>query len=200
MIQKILRWVYRYRLVLVVFHADDPSLRQAGSNLRLHSTPSSTQGLRSQTVISPVEPFERILFIDLSGDFLNPSLEVGGRGRGVDRGPLFLWLLSSWFYRHREVALRESLLQFNTILSNSFSRPRILTDTRPSFSLQTWSSLYRWYLTGLAGFLVLNSTFTSSSPSGIITPMSAELGLSSEVATLTISMFLLGYCVGKLLN
>ncbi|CAO1618492.1 unnamed protein product [Sympodiomycopsis kandeliae] len=63
---------------------------------------------------------------------------------------------------------------------------------------QNWSRLFRWYLTALAGLLVLNSTFTSSAPSGIVPSLQAYFGFSQEVATLTISMFVAGYCLGPL--
>ena len=66
-------------------------------------------------------------------------------------------------------------------------------------SPQNWSELYRWYLTGVAGLTVLNSTFASSSPSGIIEGMRETFGFSQEVAILTISLFVAGYCVGPLL-
>lgn len=64
---------------------------------------------------------------------------------------------------------------------------------------KNWGVMYRWYLTGIAGLLVLNSTFASSSPSGIIPDMIAYFGMSREVAILTISLFVAGYCVGPLL-
>ncbi|KAI5122575.1 hypothetical protein M0805_004792 [Coniferiporia weirii] len=64
---------------------------------------------------------------------------------------------------------------------------------------QNWSKLYRWYLTMLGGMLVLNATFASSAPSGIITDLIKQFDLSTEVATLTISLFVAGYCVGPLL-
>ncbi|KAF5373371.1 hypothetical protein D9757_009768 [Collybiopsis confluens] len=62
-----------------------------------------------------------------------------------------------------------------------------------------WSSLKRWYLTLLGGMLVLNATFASSAPSGIAPALIEKFGLSEEVATLTISLFVAGYCVGPLL-
>lgn len=61
-----------------------------------------------------------------------------------------------------------------------------------------WGKLYRWYLTALAGFLVLNSTFTSSAPSGVVAGMIVTFGFSQEVAILTISAFVAGYCLGPL--
>lgn len=65
--------------------------------------------------------------------------------------------------------------------------------------IQNWGVNYRWFLTGLAGLLVLNSTFASSSPSGIVQDMEEYFGYSQEVGILTISLFVAGYCVGPLL-
>lgn len=83
------------------------------------------------------------------------------------------------------------------------SMPNPCTVTEPIVVLtpvpQTWSKLYRWYLTMLSGLLVLNSTFTSSAPSGIVTDLIVAFGFSIEVATLTIAMFVAGYCLGPLI-
>ncbi|EJD04165.1 MFS general substrate transporter [Fomitiporia mediterranea MF3/22] len=62
-----------------------------------------------------------------------------------------------------------------------------------------WSRVYRWYLTGLGGILVLNATFASSAPSGIARQLMQQFGFSMEVAVLTIALFVGGYCVGPLL-
>ena len=64
---------------------------------------------------------------------------------------------------------------------------------------KNWSVGYRWWLTALAGLFVLNSTFASSSPSGIATDLERYFGISQEVATLCIALFVAGYCVGPLL-
>ncbi|WVQ68469.1 uncharacterized protein L199_006677 [Kwoniella botswanensis] len=64
---------------------------------------------------------------------------------------------------------------------------------------KNWGVLYRWGLTGIAGLLVLNSTFASSSPSGIVQDMEEYFGFSQEVAVLTISLFVAGYCIGPIL-
>ncbi|KDN53529.1 putative mfs-multidrug-resistance transporter [Tilletiaria anomala UBC 951] len=63
---------------------------------------------------------------------------------------------------------------------------------------KNWSRAYRWYLTALSGVLVLNSTFTSSAPSGILAMLEKDLHMSQEVATLTIAIFVAGYCLGPL--
>ncbi|KII93810.1 hypothetical protein PLICRDRAFT_101527 [Plicaturopsis crispa FD-325 SS-3] len=64
---------------------------------------------------------------------------------------------------------------------------------------KTWSRTKRWYLTGLAAMFVFNATFASSSPSGIVLDMMKEFHMSREVGTLTIALFVAGYCVGPLL-
>ncbi|KAL1405775.1 hypothetical protein Q8F55_007448 [Vanrija albida] len=63
---------------------------------------------------------------------------------------------------------------------------------------KNWSIAYRWYLTTLGGILVLNSTFSSSAPSGITVPIIAHFHIGEEVAILCISLFVAGYCLGPL--
>ncbi|KAF7310808.1 Polyamine transporter 1 [Mycena chlorophos] len=62
-----------------------------------------------------------------------------------------------------------------------------------------WSRLRRWYLTALAGVLVLNATFASAAPSGIAVQLIEHFHMSEEVGTLAISLFVAGYVVGPLL-
>ncbi|KAB5589458.1 MFS transporter [Ceratobasidium theobromae] len=64
---------------------------------------------------------------------------------------------------------------------------------------KNWSRPFRWYLTALGGVAVLNATFASSAPSGIEGQLIKEYNLSTIVAILTISLFVVGYCVGPLL-
>ncbi|KAG9033819.1 hypothetical protein FS837_002381 [Tulasnella sp. UAMH 9824] len=64
---------------------------------------------------------------------------------------------------------------------------------------KNWSVGYRWYITGIAGLLVLNATFASSAPSGVLGQLIPEFHLSHTLAVLTISLFVAGYCVGPLL-
>ncbi|KAG8680413.1 hypothetical protein FRC11_002525, partial [Ceratobasidium sp. 423] len=64
---------------------------------------------------------------------------------------------------------------------------------------KNWSRPYRWYLTVLGGVAVLNATFASSAPSGIEGQLIKDFNLSTIVAILTISLFVVGYCVGPLL-
>ncbi|KAI0788630.1 MFS general substrate transporter [Abortiporus biennis] len=63
---------------------------------------------------------------------------------------------------------------------------------------QNWSKAQRWYLTALAGMLLLNATFSSSIPSGIVPHLMEQFGFSLEVGSLMISLFVGGYCVGPL--
>ena len=42
-------------------------------------------------------------------------------------------------------------------------------------------------------------TFASSAPSGVAPELMRQFGFSGEVATLTISLFVAGYCVGPIL-
>lgn len=61
-----------------------------------------------------------------------------------------------------------------------------------------WSRRSRWYYTVLGSLLVFNATFASSSPGGIVRKVIQDFGFGTEVATLMISLFLAGYCVGPL--
>ncbi|KAI6119007.1 MFS general substrate transporter [Pisolithus croceorrhizus] len=63
---------------------------------------------------------------------------------------------------------------------------------------KNWSSAKRWYLTAIAGLLVLNATFASSAPSALVPTLMLEFGFSQEVGNLMVSLFVAGYCVGPL--
>ncbi|GAA6036911.1 hypothetical protein NBRC10512_001275 [Rhodotorula toruloides] len=69
---------------------------------------------------------------------------------------------------------------------------------REHLSPHTWSVWYRWALTALAGFLVLNATFASSAPSNLIPSIIGHFHVSQEVGVLLIAIFVAGYCVGPL--
>ncbi|KAF3396407.1 hypothetical protein F1880_007184 [Penicillium rolfsii] len=64
---------------------------------------------------------------------------------------------------------------------------------------RNWSMRRRTGVTMAAVLLVVNATFASSSPSGCFPSISEHFGVSSEVAGLTITLFLLGYCAGPLI-
>ncbi|KAH8586792.1 MFS multidrug transporter-like protein [Bisporella sp. PMI_857] len=66
---------------------------------------------------------------------------------------------------------------------------------------QNWSKRRRWYITIVSVFLVVNATFASSGPSGMLKGPNGIVeyfGVSTEAAALVISLFLLGYCFGPL--
>ncbi|KIO22265.1 hypothetical protein M407DRAFT_245224 [Tulasnella calospora MUT 4182] len=63
---------------------------------------------------------------------------------------------------------------------------------------KNWSRAFRWYLTMASGLLILNATFASSSPSGVLPQLIQEFHLGHELAVLTISLFVVGYCCGPL--
>jgi MFS family permease len=62
-----------------------------------------------------------------------------------------------------------------------------------------WPRWRRWYISTIGGILVLNSTFASSAPSNLLPEMMEYFGFGQEVATLTVSLFIFGYCLGPLL-
>ncbi|KAI0030849.1 major facilitator superfamily domain-containing protein [Vararia minispora EC-137] len=62
-----------------------------------------------------------------------------------------------------------------------------------------WSRSYRWFLTFASGLLVLNATFASAAPSGILPSLMEQMDFSEEVASLVVAIFVAGYCVGPLL-
>ncbi|THH20558.1 hypothetical protein EW146_g832 [Bondarzewia mesenterica] len=84
-----------------------------------------------------------------------------------------------------------------------------------------WPSWRKWYLTLSGGLVILNASvmyiasvlapvandrvvvhtrsFASAAPSGVIGQIMHEFGMSAEVATLMVSLFIAGYCVGPLL-
>lgn len=75
----------------------------------------------------------------------------------------------------------------------------VTLEGRNHLNPHTWDPKYRWFLTGLGGLFVLNATFASSGPSQLIPSIITYFGVSSEVGTLTIALFVAGYCVGPLL-
>ncbi|KAG1846887.1 major facilitator superfamily domain-containing protein [Suillus subluteus] len=72
-------------------------------------------------------------------------------------------------------------------------------DEGDSANPKNWSFAKKWYLTLAGGLLVLNATFSSSAPSALVPTFMEEFGISQEVGTLTISLFVCGYCVGPLI-
>ncbi|KAF7986356.1 hypothetical protein HWV62_35362 [Athelia sp. TMB] len=64
---------------------------------------------------------------------------------------------------------------------------------------KNWSAAKRWYLTTAGGLLVLSATFASSAPSGMVPQLMEAFDMSEELGSLTISVFIAGYCVGPLI-
>ncbi|KAJ5086372.1 hypothetical protein NUU61_007679 [Penicillium alfredii] len=64
---------------------------------------------------------------------------------------------------------------------------------------RNWSMSRRVAITVTSILLVVNATFASSSPSGCFQSISEHFEVSTEVAGLTITLFLLGYCAGPLI-
>lgn len=64
---------------------------------------------------------------------------------------------------------------------------------------QNWSMRRKTIITMSAVLQVVNATFASSSPSGCFGSISKQFHISTEVAGLTITVFLLGYCAGPLI-
>ncbi|KAF7559515.1 hypothetical protein G7046_g4629 [Stylonectria norvegica] len=62
-----------------------------------------------------------------------------------------------------------------------------------------WSTSRRWVITVSAVTLVMNATYASAAPSGCFGSLSQHFNISEEVAGLTITLFLLGYCAGPLI-
>ncbi|KAI1842926.1 hypothetical protein JX265_012055 [Neoarthrinium moseri] len=63
---------------------------------------------------------------------------------------------------------------------------------------KNWPRARRWWLTFATISLAVNSTFASSAPSGTLRGVSLQFGVSLQVAGLSMTLFLLGYCAGPL--
>ncbi|PVG00830.1 putative mfs-multidrug-resistance transporter [Serendipita vermifera] len=75
--------------------------------------------------------------------------------------------------------------------------PYLVTfDENDPLDPKSWSTSYRWYLTFASSLLVLNASFASSAPSGLLRTLMREFHLSQIEGTLSISLFIAGYCVG----
>jgi hypothetical protein len=62
---------------------------------------------------------------------------------------------------------------------------------------QTWNNTYKWLLTVFVAIATLAVTFCSSAYTGDIDGLLQDYGVSVEVATLGISLFVLGFAVGE---
>lgn len=61
---------------------------------------------------------------------------------------------------------------------------------------RNWSRLSKWYITSVAVFLAMNGNLASSLTSACTESIMDEFGVSQVVASLTTTLFLLGYCAG----
>ncbi|KAM0563878.1 hypothetical protein ACHAPJ_000084 [Fusarium lateritium] len=61
---------------------------------------------------------------------------------------------------------------------------------------RNWSLTKRWTITCIAVFLAMNGNFASSIFSGSVDSIVEEFGVSTVAASLTTTMFLLGFCAG----
>ncbi|ROT43782.1 putative MFS multidrug transporter [Sodiomyces alkalinus F11] len=59
-----------------------------------------------------------------------------------------------------------------------------------------WSSLRRWYITLCTVLLVLNGNLAASITSGCLPSLSEDFSVSEVAASLTITLYVLGYCAG----
>ncbi|KAL4806602.1 major facilitator superfamily domain-containing protein [Aspergillus unguis] len=62
-----------------------------------------------------------------------------------------------------------------------------------------FSPTMKWFLTGLAAMATLAVALVSSAYTGGVEEIQAEFGIGSEVATLGVSLFVLGFAIGPLL-
>ncbi|PHH88541.1 hypothetical protein CDD83_7408 [Cordyceps sp. RAO-2017] len=99
-------------------------------------------------------------------------------------------------YRTRELEKEEERLGEPPYLNE-----RGLVDFRPGDieNPHNWTTGRRAAVTFSAVLLVMNATYASSSPSGCLPSMARHFGVSIEAASLTITLFLLGYCAGPLM-
>jgi Ca2+/H+ antiporter len=62
---------------------------------------------------------------------------------------------------------------------------------------QTWGQPYKWLLTVFVSMATLAVSFCSSAYVGVVQGLFEDFGASTEVVTLGISCFVLGFAVGK---
>lgn len=64
---------------------------------------------------------------------------------------------------------------------------------------RNWSLRWKWFVTTYVATIAWSGSLTSSIPAGSIGSIRKEFGISNDVAGLTITMYLLGYCIGPLI-
>lgn len=62
---------------------------------------------------------------------------------------------------------------------------------------QTWNDMYKWFLTLFVAVATLAVSFCSSAYTGAINGLLQDYGASDEIATLGISLFVLGFALGE---
>ncbi|KAK2685371.1 hypothetical protein QWA68_015729 [Fusarium oxysporum] len=88
------------------------------------------------------------------------------------------------------------LLSQTKLIGKASTFCRLHFDSRHPSHFASWSTGRKWNITCCASFLVLNGNFASALPSGSLTSISEDFGVSEVIAALTTTLFLLGYCVG----
>ncbi|KAG6878237.1 hypothetical protein C0993_010359 [Termitomyces sp. T159_Od127] len=63
---------------------------------------------------------------------------------------------------------------------------------------QNWSTKYKWFVTVTTALITVNVTFASSAPTSTIMALKTQFNVTSEIAYLVTTTFLLGYMVGPL--
>lgn len=86
---------------------------------------------------------------------------------------------------------RKNLEQDDTLIAVQFNAD-------DASNPKNWSRGRRWYMTVVAAFLSFNASLASSAPSGMADRLIQYFQFSQELATLTITLFIFGYCVGPL--
>lgn len=64
---------------------------------------------------------------------------------------------------------------------------------------RNWPPAWKWYITTYVALIAMSGSLTSSIPAGSIESIRNEFDISQEAAGLTITLYLLGYCIGPLI-
>lgn len=64
---------------------------------------------------------------------------------------------------------------------------------------KSWSRTRRWLITSVTLMMVVNCSFASSAPTGALTGIAKDFGVSQVAANLVTTLFLSGYCAGPLI-
>ncbi|ORY78951.1 major facilitator superfamily domain-containing protein [Protomyces lactucae-debilis] len=124
----------------------------------------------------------------------------------MDLGKLERWISrpAAKPYRSKRLIQRQTTAG-GTAVDPELLRPALDDDGHVAFddddieNPKNWSPARRWYITMASVLLVVNATFASSSPSGCLGSIIEDFGVSQEVGSLVITVYLLGYVFGPLL-